>query len=693
MGEICYNVKVMRLKGGIYSIAALFVVILSVSLLFSKSDEDSHGQKVPQHDAAAIIKLVTVRILDQEGRPVTDLQKEDFILYDNGKKKVITEFEVHTLSEEGMKVRPSGEATDLAKSVKEMNRRLLIFLDIQGSDINGMANAKEAALHFMDTQLRPGDEVGILGFSPTRGFLIQEYLTTDHKKIRRAIKKTKDIEVKPSPGFVSTAGGDDSIRDRSGRSGGTGSGGNSESIGIMSGGINVFGTGGASISVPGSGGGHHRDFVPRMYDLTQALKYIPGNKSLIIFTGRNLGPNASKLGKEFASASTPVYTVNTRNWIRKSIWTLSIKKKHIWKDHPLQDLALASGGKYFADIKDIETISREVQSLTGNFYVLGYYINESWDGKYHQIKVEVNKPGLQVLAQHGYFNPRPYAKLSDFQKQLHLFDLMFTEKHSTSGTLDIPIEPLFVSGEEKTNCVLLSQITVNEKTGVPPSNVEIFAFLFNKDQKVVKEMNGEIDFSPFDNEILVPYFLANLHAGKYECRIVARDMETGQASMGKAAFNIPDKSIAEIVLTSPLLFTAGSESKIFKFSKKKGQKGKDKGLSLGDIYKYLPENHRLVVREIGPEIKNLLAVLPVTFAGGPAPEVKFIVRFHPKPEGEAILLPMQILDAHAISDNKDILMIEMKLPDLVPGEFELEIEAIEKNTSSSFSVRRSLKIK
>ena len=61
--------------------------------------------------------------------------------------------------------------------------------------------------------------------------------------------------------------------------------------------------------------------------------------------------------------------------------------------------------------------------------------------------------------------------------------------------------------------------------------------------------------------------------------------------------------------------------------------------------------------------------------------------------GEAILLPMQILDAHAISDNKDILMIEMKLPDLVPGEFELEIEAIEKNTSSSFSVRRSLKIK
>ncbi len=683
----------MSFRGGICFIAAWLAVFLSASLFFAQSVKHSQSQKVPQYDAAAIIKLVTVRVLDKDGRPVTDLKREDFVLYDNGKKKIITEFEIHTLSEEGMRVRPSGEATDLVRSVKGMNRRLLIFLDIQGSDVIGMANAKQAALHFVDTQLQPGDEVGILGFSPMKGFLVREYLTTDHEKIRRAIEKMKDIEVKPSPGFV-TGGVDDSIRDRSGRSGGEESEGSSETSGSMSGGTNAFGSGGGSISVPGSSAFHRGDFVPRMFDLTQALKYIPGNKSLIFFTGRNLGPNASKLGKEFASASTPVYTVNTRNWIREGVWTLSIKKKHIWKDHPLQDLALASGGKYFSDINDVETISREVQSLTGNFYVLGYYINESWDGKYHQIKVKVNKSGLQVLAQHGYFNPRPFAELSDFQKQLHLFDLVFANKPSTSELLDIPVEPLFVSGEKKMNCVLLSQITINEKTGVPPANVEIFAFLFNENQKVVKELNGEIDFSLFDNEILVPYFMANLSAGKYECRIVTRDKETGQASVGKAAFNIPDKSSAEIVLTSPLLFAVGSKSQVFKFSKKKSQKeGKDKDLSLRDIYKYLPKGHRLVVREISPEIKNLLAVLPVTYAKGPAPDVEFIARLHPKPEGAAIVLPIQIIDVQAMRDNKDILMIEMRLPDLVPGEYELEIEACDKNTLTRSFVRKLLIMK
>jgi VWFA-related protein len=679
---------------------ASFVVLLSLSALFAQAEKEAQSDRVPQHDAAAIVKLVTVRILDQKGRPVTDLNKEDFILYDNGKRKVITEFETHTIREKGMEISPPGEVSDLAESGNGMNRRLLIFLDIQGSDINGMANAKEAALHFVDTQLLPEDEVGVLGFSPSRGFVIQEYLTTDHDRIYRAIEKMKDIEVKPKPGFVSGGELDDSVRNRSGRSGGSGSvgGSSASSVGNSggSGGVSggsIFGLGNIALGVPGTRKGHRKDFVPRMFDLTQALKYIPGNKSMVIFSSRNLGPYASKLGMEFASASTPVYTVNTRNWTRKGVMTLSVKEKELQLDHPLQDLAVASGGKYFADIKDIETISSEVQSLTGNFYVLGYYIDERWDGQYHQIKVEVKKTGLQVLAQHGYFNPTPFVKLSDFQKRLHLFDLVFADKPSSSETLDIPMEPLFISGDKDTNCVLLSQITVNQQTGVPPSEVEIFALILDENKNVVKEVNGEIDFSTFDNKILVPYFHADLPAGRYQSRIVTRELETGKASVGKAAFNIPEISNTTIKMTSPLLFSWGSESQIFKFSKKKDSRQKEKELSLGDIYKYIPKNHQLVVGNISPKTRNLLAVLPVTYLAGPSPEIEFSVLLHPKPEGDALTLPMQINHVHTISSNKDIVMIEMKLPDSGPGDYELEIEALEKNTSSRFSVRRSLAVK
>lgn len=683
----------MRRSMKILSIGMALIGILSVSPLSGQSKKDPPKQKIPQHDVAAVIKLVAVRVLDQDGRPVTDLKKEDFILYDNGKKQIITEFEVHTLSEEGMEVRSSGQASELGKTVKGMNRRLFIFLDIKGSDVNGMANAKQAALHFVDTQLRTGDEVGILGFSPMSGFFIQQYLTTDHKKIRRAIEKTKDIEVKPSAGSSSGGELDDSVQvkerdsergsseEESTRIGG--------SRGSTSGGMSVFG-GSRIIPVPGSRRYHRGDFTPRMIDLAQAFKYIPGNKSIILFTARNLG---SSIGKEFANASTPVYTVNTQNWIVKKVKALGrlrVKEKYIWTDHPLKDLAQASGGKYFADIEDVETISRDVQMLTGNFYVLGYYVKESWDGAYHQIKVEARRPGLQVLAQHGYFNPKPFAEFSDFEKQLHLWDLMFTDKPVTLDPLDIPVEPLFIAGREKMNCALLARISVNEKTGIPPSRVEIFAFVFNEDNKAVVTKDVEMDFAPFDQKFLFPYFTANLPADEYECRIVARDKETGQAIVGKTAFALPEKSDSEIVLSSPLLFAKGPESQIVRFSEGLNRKKKDKDTSLGEFYKFLPRNHYLIVRDLEPGIRNLLAVLPVAVAEGPAPEIDLSVRLHPRPEGEPINLTTEIVDIQKTNTKTDILMMEIRLPDLKPGEYELEIEALEKKTSARSFVRKLL---
>ncbi len=289
----------MRPGRRIYSIMAILMGVLSVSLVFGQSKKDPSQQNVPQHDTAAVIKLVAVRVLDQDGRPVTDLKMKDFILYDNDEKKVITEFEVHILSEAGMEVRSSIQASDLAKAVKGMNRRLFIFLDIQGSDVNGMANAKQAALHFVDTQLRPGDEVGILGFSPMRGFFIQEYLTTDHKKIRKAIKRTKDIEVKPGAGFVSGGELTDRMTVREGRSE-RGERGSASERGSPSEVMQFFGYGSQTINVPGTSMFGRRDFTPRMIDLAQAFKYIPGNKSIILFTGRNLGSNATKPSMPFS---------------------------------------------------------------------------------------------------------------------------------------------------------------------------------------------------------------------------------------------------------------------------------------------------------------------------------------------------------------------------------------------------------
>ena len=171
---------------------------------------------------------------------------------------------------------------------------------------------------------------------------------------------------------------------------------------------------------------------------------------------------------------------------------------------------------------------------------------------------------------------------------------------------------------------------------------------------------------------------------------MARDIETGEAVAGKIVFALPEKSDSEIVFSSPLLFAKGPESQILRFSEGLSQNEKDKDISFSEIYKFLPRNHCLVVRDLEQGIKSLLAVLPLTVAEGPAPEIELSVRLHPRPEGEAINITAEIIDIKNTNTNTDILMIEIKLPDLKPGEYELEIEALERETLASSSVRKFL---
>src|SRR5262249_14758247 len=52
---------------------------------------------------------------------------------------------------------------------------------------------------------------------------------------------------------------------------------------------------------------------------------------------------------------------------------------------------------------DIQTALDTVVRLSSQYYILGYDSTHGHaDGKYHRITIRVNRPGLKVLARHGY---------------------------------------------------------------------------------------------------------------------------------------------------------------------------------------------------------------------------------------------------------------------------------------------------
>jgi len=654
------------------------------------------AQRAPRQDAAAIIKLVAVRVLDAAGRPVKGLRKEDFVVTDNGARQVVTEFESYVLGEAGMELVAAGKEAQTPTPL--LKRRLFIFLDLQGNDPDGMKNAKAAALYFVDTQLRPGDEVGVIGFSPMRGFFIQEYLTTDHKKIRQAIERAKELPPGASSdmGFGpedsgGRGGGGRIVSEGPGYSAGPGGDPNSANLGRGSGGVGSFFGASATVTVPGTSKYAKNDFEPRMFDLAETLKYVPGNKSLVLFSSRDLGAAAKSLGQSFASSGTPIYAVNTKNWIMMG-WFSPVKEKHLYLEHSLKDLALASGGEYFADIEAVSAIAGEVQTLSGNFYVLGYYIKENWDGKFHKVEVELEKPGYRVLAQAGYYSPKPFAEMADFEKELHLFDLLYADRPAAEA-LDMPVTELGVALAEGRVGVVLVEAAVDPRTGVSPAKVELIALIRNEDRVPVVSRKWALDLSGYNGKTLVFSIGSPSEPGKYDGRVIVRDIETGRPAAGRFSFEVPAPPGEGLVLSSPVILVPGEASKLVRLESGPVRRGQAIERSLVDLYPFIPKDRRIVVRDIEAGTGQITAILPVRVPageGGAPPRIEVAARLIPRSGGEEIPLEVEVVEAKTSKDGREFLVLRIGLPRPGPGEYELEITATEEASGRIGSVRTSL---
>jgi len=105
--------------------------VLALSVRPGPSGQERKQDRPLRHDAAAIVKLIAVRVLRPDGRPMAGLRKENFKLYEDGQPKTITEFEVHAITPAGMTMTPapppSSEAAGRAAGATK--RKLFFFLD------------------------------------------------------------------------------------------------------------------------------------------------------------------------------------------------------------------------------------------------------------------------------------------------------------------------------------------------------------------------------------------------------------------------------------------------------------------------------------------------------------------------------------------------------------------------------------
>ncbi|HLY18913.1 MAG TPA: VWA domain-containing protein [Bryobacteraceae bacterium] len=133
--------------------------------------------------------VVRVSVRDAEGRPVGNLRKEDFRLFDEGKPREITGFTVETRSPKTVEapasqpaVQPGATTTPAAPAPQ---RFVALYFDDLHMETGGIGQTRDAAWHYVSTALRPDDRVAIFTSSDTGGL----DFTADREKLHDALFK------------------------------------------------------------------------------------------------------------------------------------------------------------------------------------------------------------------------------------------------------------------------------------------------------------------------------------------------------------------------------------------------------------------------------------------------------------------------------------------------------------------------
>lgn len=526
-------------------IAALLIAAASVAgnPAHAARQQTAGQQQVP----GAIRSRVTlvpldVRVLDRNGRPVTDLTQDDFTVLEDGVPQKIGHFSFQQLEAEapGPARPPLRKALDA--TVEEQRHRTFLIVMGRGR-LHGWAGGYTAAIKFVREQLLPQDKVAVAAWNRATDF------STDHARLATLLERLRDkhngLELRiglAQSGLAARFGSktlppelqaqvdtlfDDEglrprelaavrIRDEEGYN-------NAMRRQFEAHMDRLLGVpGGATdprlddfFAIAALG----QSTLATLYSSIEYLKYFDGEKHLVLVNeGGIYLPRAEDdegLAATASNARVAVHTILTGgppvtygaiNMADGGYGAMDIGMRRSPSDvaaysggpasrhaglfavGTMRTFATRSGG-YFSITERAQKAFDRIDTATRSQYVLGYYPAEgAWDGGYRKIQVKVNRPGVTVTSRRGYFA----------NDQLVPFDRRQFLTHSRMATAGESVQPLDdirmtitarVEGGEAVieGTIDPSRLAMAPVDGVRAGELDLAIFVGDRDEDIVGE--------------------------------------------------------------------------------------------------------------------------------------------------------------------------------------------------------------
>ena len=509
--------------------------------------------------------LVNVVARDKKGNLIKDLKKEDFTLYEDGKKQAISSFDFEDVDQLPSTAGPTvsgaapGTPGTLLHSSKKApptldardRRLILLFFDFSAMQPEEIDRSVDAAKKFIHEKMQPADLIAIVSLATNMH--VDCDFTDDQEKLASVLSSYNSGE---GQGFDNGATGSS---EGAAETGGSFTEDDTD--------LNTF----------------NADFkLLAIQSLMQALGKLPQKKSVIYFSNgitQSGVDNQSALRAATAAAvkaNASIYSLDVRGLQAfppggqaqnaslhgQSAYTGASIMNDLNGNAASQDtlatLSADTGGKAFFDSNDFSGIFSQVQKDSSVYYVLGFTSNNpAKDGRFRHLKVTVKRPDLKLDFRSGYYAGRDFehreeqledelaAQLPRVDVPLYAGASYFRKDDShyyLAVSLVIPGSQIpFVTEKDKDNATIDIIGEALESGKFPVGRLRDTVKLAVESTREVRRKNVQYN----TGFLLAP--------GSYHLKFVIRENQTGRMGSFETDVRIPDLRKSPMKMSSVVL--------------------------------------------------------------------------------------------------------------------------------------------
>ena len=533
-------------------------------------NEQSPRQTVPPIRVSSELVLANVVVRDKTGNLVRGLPKEDFAIFEDGKKQDISTFDFENVDELTTAGAPETTVTGAAEegpagvlkksSAPVMNARdrrvIVLFFDFSAMDPDQIDRCVDAAKKYINRQMQPADLVALVSLATN--MRVDLDFTADKPKILSVLTAYASGE---GQGFDN---GDTGSAEGTAETGGSYTADDTD--------YNTFSA--------------DRKLLA-LQSVMQTLGKIQQKKALVYFSNgisQSGNDNQSALRAATAAAvknNVSIYPVDIRGLqafapggeaqnaslhgqsAYSGAAVLNDFNNNAASQETLSTLAADTGGKAFFDSNDFSGVFTQVQKDSSAYYVLGFTsTNPARDGRYRRLRVTVNKSDVKLEYRPGYYAGRDFEHLNKADRETQLQDELSAELPQTdvpvfAGTayfredeahyylavsLVVPGSQIpFVQEKDKDNATI--DIIGEARIGgrVPVGQLRDTVKLAVDSAQQVRRKNVQYN----TGFVLAP--------GSYHLKFVVRENQTGRMGSFETDVQIPDLRKAPLRMSSVVL--------------------------------------------------------------------------------------------------------------------------------------------